>query len=117
VAGTGTMDTATINKLFSDVVVASMAQAQGFIGENAILTGAVTAPKITASEELWAKIGQFVKIRAEHIEADAIDGMFIRGATFQTTNGSEFSDRGLFMYDQDGTPRIQAPVDGSDFTI
>ena len=84
VAGTGTMDTATINKLFSDVVVASMAQAQEFIGENAILTGAVTAPKITASEELWAKIAQFVQIRAEHIEADAIDGMVITGATIRS---------------------------------
>lgn len=84
VAGTGTMDTATINKLFADVVVASMAQAEQFIGENAILTDSITAPKIVASEELWAKIAEFVKIRAEHIEADAIDGMVITGATIRS---------------------------------
>lgn len=83
-ATTGQLDEAVINKLFSDVVVAKTAVAEQFIGENAILTGAVTAPKITASEELWAKIAQFVKIRAEHIEADAIDGMVITGATIQS---------------------------------
>ena len=80
----GQLDEAVINKLFSDVVVAKTAVAEEFIGENAILTGAVTAPKITASEELWAKIAQFVKIRAEHIEADAIDGMVITGATIRS---------------------------------
>lgn len=83
-AGSAAIKEAVINKLFSDVVVAKMAVAEQFIGENAILTGAVTAPKITASEELWAKIGQFVKIRAEHIEADAIDGMVITGATIRS---------------------------------
>lgn len=83
-ATTGQLNEAVINKLFSDVVVAKTAVAEQFIGENAILTGAVTAPKITASEELWAKIAQFVKIRAEHIEADAIDGMVITGATIRS---------------------------------
>lgn len=105
VAGEGTMDTATINKLFADVVVASMAQAQEFIGENAILTGAVTAPKITASEELWAKIAQFVKIRAEHIEADAIDGMVITGATIRSAaTGARtlMSASGFEAYDNTG---------------
>lgn len=105
VAGTGTMDTATVNKLFSDVVVASMAQAQEFIGENAILTGAVTAPKITASEELWAKIAEFVKIRAEHIESDAIDGMVITGATIRSAaTGARtlMSASGFEAYDNTG---------------
>lgn len=83
-ATTGELDEAVINKLFADVVVQRMSVADEFIGENAILTGAVTAPKITASEELWAKIAQFVKIRAEHIEADAIDGMVITGATIRS---------------------------------
>ena len=83
-AGSAAIKEAVINKLFSDVVVAKTAVAEEFIGENAILTGAVTAPKITASEELWAKIGEFVKIRTEQLEADAIDGMVITGATIRS---------------------------------
>ena len=118
VAGTGTMDEATIQKLFSDVVVASMAQAQEFIGENAILTGAVTAPKITASEELWAKIGEFVKIRAEHMQADAIDGMVITGATYRTSGGNgSWSDAGLFIAQPDGTSMVRFPTDGSPLSL
>ncbi|RBP66446.1 hypothetical protein DFO66_103396 [Brevibacterium sanguinis] len=84
VAGTGTMDQATIQKLFTDVVVASMAMAEQFIGSNAILDESVTAPKIVASEELWAKLGQFVLVRAEQIAADAIDGKVITAPTIQT---------------------------------
>uniref|UniRef100_UPI003B3AD7F6 hypothetical protein n=1 Tax=Brevibacterium sediminis TaxID=1857024 RepID=UPI003B3AD7F6 len=83
-AGTAALAEAVIKKLFAEVVVARMAQAEEFIGENAILTGAVTAPKITASEELWAKIAQFVRIYAEQLDADAINGMVITAPTIQS---------------------------------
>ena len=116
-AGSGQLNEAVITKLFSDVVVARMAQAEEFIGENAILTGAVTAPKITASEELWAKLAQFVTVYAEMVDADVFNGRVFRGSTFLTTNESSWSDRGMFLLDDEGNPRIQAPTDGSDFTV
>lgn len=116
-AGSGQLNEAVIAKLFSDVVVARMAQAEEFIGENAILTGAVTAPKITASEELWAKLAQFVTVYAEMVDADVFNGRVFRGSTFLTTNESSWSDRGMFLLDDEGNPRIQAPTDGSDFTV
>lgn len=122
-ATSGQLDEAVINKLFSDVVVAKTAVANAFIGENAILTGAVTAPKITASEELWAKIGQFVKIRSEHIEADAIDGMVIRGATMLTPylrlgDAVEITEGyGIRQFGPDGELNISLPSDGSAATF
>lgn len=71
-----------------------------------------------------ATVGELdgIRIMARTMSSDvftgtAFEGYIFKGTTFQTTNGSEFSDRGLFMYDLDGNPRIQAPVDGSDFTI
>lgn len=117
VAGEGIMDEATIQKLFTDVVVASMAMADEFIGENAILDESVTAPKIVASEELWAKIANFVTVYAEMVDSDVFNGRVFRGSTFLTTNDSRWSDAGLFLNDNEGNPRIQAPTDGSDFTV
>lgn len=120
VAGTGTMDEATINKLFADVVVAGMSIATEFIGENAILTGAVTAPKITASEELWAKIGEFVQIRAEQIEADAIDGMVITGPNIRTSaTGArvQMDVGGLRVFDASDDQMVQLPSDGTAATF
>lgn len=117
VAGEGVMDEAVIQKLFTDVVVAGISQAQEFIGENALLTNSVTAPKIVASEELWAKLAQFVTVYAEMVDADVFNGRVFRGSTFLTTNESSWSDRGMFLLDDEGNPRIQAPTDGSDFTV
>lgn len=118
VAGEGVMDEAVIQKLFTDVVVAGIAQAQEFIGENAILTGAVTAPKITASEELWAKIAQFVKVRAEHIEADAIDGMVITGPNIRTAASGarvQMDPNGVRVFNGDDDVRTHLSPDGSTF--
>lgn len=71
-----------------------------------------------------ATVGELdgIRIMARTMSSDvftgtAFEGYIFKGTTFQTTNGSEFSDRGLFLYDEDGNPRIQAPVDGSDFTV
>ena len=119
-AGSAAIKEAVINKLFSDVVVAKMAVAEQFIGENAILTGAVTAPKITASEELWAKIGQFVKIRAEHIEADAIDGKVITGATIRsaaTGARTQMSASGFEAYDNTGKRTFFASASTGEVSI
>lgn len=117
-AGTATMDQATVRKLFADVVVAGMAVATEFIGENAILTGAVTASKITASEELWAKIGEFVRIRTGMLEADAVDGMVITGATIQTARtGARVTQdaSGIAVYDDADDWRVRLTPYGSTF--
>lgn len=117
-AGTAAIAEAVVKKLFAEVVVAQMVQATEFIGENAILTGAVTAPKITASEELWAKLGQFVKIRTEHLEADAIDGMVVTGATFRSPDdGFHAGDDGVFIAGPDGTSIVRFPTDGSPLSL
>lgn len=71
-----------------------------------LVDGQVTAPKITASQELTAKIAQFLKVRAGQIEADAIDGMTITGATVQTAKSGPrvvLSTAGLSQYDATGT--------------
>lgn len=117
-ATTGQLDEAVISKLFSDVVVAKMAVADEFIGENAILTGAITASKITASEELWAKIGEFVKIRAEQIESDAIDGMVITGPTIQSARTGQRwvgDASGIRIFNADNEVRTQLSPDDSVF--
>lgn len=116
VAGSAAIREAVIQKLWAEVVVARMVTATEFIGENAILTGAVTASKITASEELWAKLGEFVRIRTGMLEADAINGMFIRGATFETLDGSgRWADDGLTMFDENQDWRVRLTPYGSTF--
>lgn len=117
-AGTAALAEAVIKKLFAEVVVARMAQAEEFIGENALLTNSVTAPKIVASEELWAKLGQFVKIRSEHIESDALDFMVARGGTYLTSGGNgSWSDNGLFISGPDGTSLVRFPTDGTPLSL
>lgn len=71
-----------------------------------LVDGQVTAPKITASQELTAKIAQFLTVRAGQIEADAIDGMTITGATVQTAKSGPrvvLNTAGLSQYDATGT--------------
>lgn len=117
-AGTAALAEAVIKKLFAEVVVARMAQAEEFIGENAILTGAVTASKITASEELWAKIGEFVRIRTGMLEADAVDGMVVTGATIQTARtGARVTQdaSGIAVYDDADDWRVRLTPYGSTF--
>lgn len=118
VAGSAAIREAVIQKLWAEVVVARMVTATEFIGENAILTGAVTASKITASEELWAKIGEFVKIRTGMLEADAVDGMVITGATIQTARtGARVTQdaSGLSVYDDNDDWRVRLTPYGSTF--
>lgn len=118
VAGSAAIKEAVVQKLFAEVVVAKMVTASEFIGENAILTGAVTAPKIVASEELWAKIGEFVKIRAEQIEADAIDGMVITGPIIQSARDGQRwvgDTTGIRIFNADNEVRTQLSPDDSVF--
>jgi len=70
--GTDPIDETVTDKLFADVVVAKMALAESFIGSNAILDEAVTAPKIVASEELWAKVLGAHRINAAEIDVDSL---------------------------------------------
>ncbi|MCS4593554.1 hypothetical protein KTJ89_11235 [Brevibacterium sediminis] len=117
-AGTAALAEAVIKKLFAEVVVARMAQAEEFIGENAILTGAVTAPKITASEELWAKIAQFVRIYAEQLDADAINGMVITAPTIQSARSGRRWVAGvdsIRVIDENEDVRTELSPDGSTF--
>ena len=95
-----------------------MVTANEFIGENAILTGAVTAPKLTVTEEMWAKFGEFVKIRAGQIEADAIDGMTVTGTTLQSRDGNfRAGDDGVYIAQPDGTSLVRFPTDGSPLSL
>ena len=117
-AGTAAIAEAVVKKLFAEVVVAEMVTATEFIGENAILTGAVTAPKLTVTEEMWAKFGEFVKIRAGQIEADAIDGMTVTGTTLQSRDGNfRAGDDGVFIAQPDGTSLVRFPTDGSPLSL
>lgn len=117
-AGEAALAEAVIQKLWAEVVVARMVTATEFIGENAILTGAVAASKITASEELWAKIGEFVRIRTGMLEADAVDGMVITGATIQTARtGARVTQdaSGIAVYDDADDWRVRLTPYGSTF--
>ncbi|MGZ1491476.1 hypothetical protein [Brevibacterium sediminis] len=117
-AGTAALAEAVIKKLFAEVVVAQMVQANEFIGENAILTGAVTAPKITASEELTAKVAEFLRVRAEMIEADAIDGMVITAPTIQSARSGRRWVAGtdsIRVIDRNDDVRTQFSPEGSTF--
>lgn len=117
-AGTAAIAEAVVKKLFAEVVVAEMVTANEFIGENAILTGAVTAPKLTVTEEMWAKFGEFVKIRAGQIEADAIDGMTVTGTTLQSRDGNfRAGDDGVYIAQPDGTSLVRFPTDGSPLSL
>lgn len=99
VAGTGTMSSALINKLFSDVVVAKMAVAEEFIGANAILTNSITAPKIVASEQLSAKVAEFLTVNADMVNTNDLwaDTGWIAAArshiltVLQNTNGEGYT--------------------------
>ena len=118
-AGTAALAEAVITKLWSEVVVARMVQAEAFIGENAILTGAITAPKITASEELWAKIGQFATVRAEMMDADVFigrrfEGVDISASRFTAGTAVEITDSyGIRQFGPDGALNVSLPSDGS----
>lgn len=93
-AGTAALAEAVIAKLFAEVVVAKMVQAEEFIGENAILDESVTAPKIVASEELWAKLAQFVTVRAEMVDADVFIGRRFEGVDIVGSRFTVLSDEG-----------------------
>lgn len=102
-AGTAAISEAVVNKLFAEAVVAKMVTASEFIGENAIITGSITTPKlavgaITAESGIiesldlgTATVGELdgirimgQTIRGEQLSGDAIDGKVITGATVQS---------------------------------
>lgn len=90
------------------------------VGATLIEDGAVTAQKITASEELTAKVAQFLTIRAGQIEADAIDGMTITGATFQTgvSNPRVVIDKdGIRAFDTRGAQTLDVASKSGDVSM
>ena len=98
-------------------LVADQVIVPGSAGTVLLADGAVTAPKIVASEELWAKMAEFVRIKAEHIDADAINGMTLTGVTVQTdpdpTTGVKMTPLGLVAFNDNGDPTVAIGVDGS----
>lgn len=118
-AGSAAIKEAVVQKLFAEVVVARMSVADEFIGENAILTGAVTAPKITASEELWAKIANFVNVKAEMMDADVFigrrfEGVDISASRFTAGFAVEITESyGIRQFGPDGALNVSLPSDGS----
>jgi len=86
------------------------------MGGEVIVDGAITAPKITASEELSAKVASFLKVYAEQLDANAIDGMVITGAIFQSPGdgaGFQLTENGYTSRDADGNVTVRLPADGS----
>lgn len=118
VAGTGQIDEGVIAKLWSDVVVANMVTAEeAFIGGALIKDNTIDVEKINVTEELTAAIGQFLTVKADMLEANAIDGMTITGSTMQTMPEEQrgiklrAAQNDLVAYDQDGKQRVH--IDGT----
>nr|DAW11647.1 MAG TPA: hypothetical protein [Caudoviricetes sp.] len=51
------------------MLVAGKVLVPGSVGNVQLADGAVTAPKITASDELWAKVGVFAKVTTQMLQA------------------------------------------------
>lgn len=51
------------------MLVAGKVLVPGSVGAIQLADGAVTAPKITASDELWAKVGTFAKVTTQMLQA------------------------------------------------
>lgn len=100
VPGAGTISAGLVDLLFAEVVVAeTLAATEAFIGGTAIMGGAVTAAKITASEELTAKVAQFLEVNADMINTNSLwaDSAWIAAArthileVLQHTNGGGYT--------------------------
>lgn len=118
VAGTGQIDEGVIAKLWSDVVVANMVTAEeAFIGGALIRDNTIDVEKINVTEELTAAIGQFLTVKADMLEANAIDGMTITGSTLQTRPEAQQGikirgpENDISAYDNAGQRRFH--VDGN----
>lgn len=137
VASGAVIDEAVIDQLFTDVVVAKMVTATEFIGENAILTGAVTADKlavgsITAESGIiesldlgTATVGELdgarimgQTIHGEQLSGDAIDGKVITGPIIQSAREGQRwvgDTTGIRIFNADNEVRTQLSPDGSVF--
>lgn len=94
------------------------------VGGVQITEGAITADKITASEDLSAKVGQFLVITTEQLTGKEINGGVITGATVQTvatsnrgikmnsSNFTVYTDTGLTSLVIDSTTGLRAYKDG-----
>lgn len=96
----GVLDEAVIQKLWSDVVVQRMSIAEQFIGENAILNGAVTADKLYVDQAFIDKL--FVN----ELLVEALSGRTITGATVRTAASGQrvelTSDNHVRLYAANG---------------
>jgi hypothetical protein len=98
-------DSAFLNELAAEVVNAIDITAEtAFIRGELLVNGAVTAEKITVTEQLTAEIANFLEVNADHLAANAIDGMEITGATFRTaTNLAGSTSPGGVIIDSDAS--------------
>lgn len=94
------------------------------VGDSIIATGAITAPKISASEEMWAKVLGAHKITTTELKSNAIDGMVITGARMQTTasanRGIKINNGGnnaIEMWNSSGSRRFYADGDTGEVSI
>lgn len=126
--GVANMPPEVVNELWAQAVVTKFLTAtEKIITRDVIATGAVTAEKITASEEMWAKVLGAHKIKASEIDANslktviltadsitsgmisstALDSRLITGAIFRTqpsyTRGIVFSSDGIEAWSRGGT--------------
>ena len=82
---------ATFAQAFADEFWAKMAVVEkltaqaAWIGGAQLKDGAITADHITASEAMSSKLGQFLKVKAGQIEANAFTGQTFAGGTFSGT--------------------------------
>lgn len=97
---------------WTGIITWSSPSVVAMVGGVLILDGEIEAPKIKASEDLSAKIGQFLKVTAEMLEATAVDGKTITGATIQTTSAPNQGIKldtadGFRAYDSGGNLGVQ----------
>ncbi|MBM6622678.1 hypothetical protein JTF08_13765 [Micrococcaceae bacterium RIT802] len=86
------------------------------VGTSLVATGAIIAPHITASEEMSAKLGEFLRVNTRMLEATAIDGMVITGAIIQSPGegaGYQLTSGGYTSWDAEGNLTVRLPSDGS----
>lgn len=86
------------------------------VGTSLVATGTIIAPHIVASEEMSAKLGEFLRVSAQMIEVGALDGQVITGAIIQSPGegaGYQLTEGGYTSRDADGNVTVRLPSDGS----
>lgn len=111
-------------EMWAELGVFDKLQAQeAWIGGALIKDDAITVGKLTGLESIMSALGEFLKVRAGQIEANAFEGETYIGGTFQGTRfethsepdrGVKLTENGLLTYQIDGVQTFRANAhDGS----